>query len=70
VPRGTGPDLRLVHQLTCSATFKASVASPRDRLELVKPQMRLEMKKIRNSAISVRSAHGPWYSAGIPQEIR
>ena len=25
--------------------FEASVSSPRDRLELVKPQMRLEMKK-------------------------
>ena len=27
-------------QLTCSATLNASVTSPRDRLELVKPQMR------------------------------
>jgi hypothetical protein len=63
---GPGPAAGPCH-LTCSH-LSASVSGPRDRLELVKPQMRLEMKKIRNSAISV--LHTGRGMGAIPQGFR
>jgi hypothetical protein len=53
--------------------LKASVSSPRDRLELVKPQIALKRRKPAIRLSPFVPYTGPWYgrdSAGIPHEIR